>query len=361
MQGQIWLRLAAAVSLSLFASTTLAAPKVALFAGGDDPTSTVAAKAQLHDPFGIDFDAQGNAYICEMKGQRVVRVDPQGNFSVVAGTGKIGFRGDGGPARDAEFNNMHSLVVLPGGDLLVADTTNHRVRKIDAATRTIATIVGADVEGFSGDGGPALKAQFGGIYCAALDLHGNRLILTDLDNRRIRAVDNATGIVTTIAGNGQRGRPDDGAAATRAPLVDPRAACVDSRGNLYVLERGGHALRVVAPDGAVRTVAGTGKAGFSGDGGPALRAELNGPKHLCCDDQDNVLIADCENHVIRRYQPRDGVIVRVAGTGRAGSDGIGGDPLEVELDRPHGVYFHAERGLFIVDSENDRLLRIDER
>src|SRR5262249_49025398 len=178
-------------------------------------------------------------------------------------------------------------------------------------------------------------------------------------NRRIRVVDLKTGIVHTVAGNGQRGVPQDGSDARSAPLVDPRAVAADRKGNVYILERSGHALRVVDADGKIRTVVGTGKAGATGDGGDARKATLNGPKHLGIDAEDNVLIADTENHVIRKYLPREGTIVRVAGTGKKGMAGLGGDPLKAELNQPHGVTVHASGMLYIADSSNNRVLRIE--
>ena len=130
--------------------------------------------------------------------------------------------------------------------------------------------------------------------------------------------------MTTIAGNGDRGVPADGAEATRSPLVDPRAVIADREGNVYVLERAGHVLRVVDRTGRIRTVVGTGVKGSGGDGGPAMQAQLNGPKHLCMDQDGGVIIADTENHVIRKYTPADGKIVRIAGSGKRGTDGVGG-------------------------------------
>src|SRR5262249_40310429 len=186
-------------------------------------------------------------------------------------------------------------------------------------------------KGFGGDGGPAAKARFGGIYCVALDPRGRRLLLADLDNRRVRAVDLATGVVTTVAGNGERGVPPDGAEATRAPLVDPRAVAADAKGNVYVLERSGHALRVVDAAGRGRAVAGAGGPGAGGDAGDARAAALNGPKHLCLDRDGGVLIAATENHRIRKYLPGRGTLVGVAGTGRRGAAGVGGPPGRVEL------------------------------
>jgi sugar lactone lactonase YvrE len=134
---------------------------------------------------------------------------------------------------------------------------------------------------------------------------------------------------------------------------------VDSRGNLYILERGGHALRVVDTRGKICTVVGTGKAGVSGDGDPARQAMLNGPKHLCVDAHDDVILADTENHLILKYLPREGKVVRVAGTGRKGSAGLGGPPQEAELNQPHGVALDRSGALYIADSSNHRVLRIE--
>ena len=185
------------------------------------------------------------------------------------------------------------------------------------------------------------------------------MYLADLDNRRVRAVDLKTGIVGAVAGNGKRGVPPDGAEATMAPLVDPRAVAADANGNVYILERSGHALRVVDAKGRIRTVAGTGKAGATGDDGEARQALLNGPKHLCIDLDGNVIIADTENHLIRKVLAKDGKIIRMAGTGKKGHGGLGGDPLQAELSQPHGVFVDRSGTLYIADSSNDRVLKIE--
>ncbi len=324
-----------------------------------DPVEIVAGKekGELLTPFGCDFTPRGLLIVAEYDGQRVRQVD-KGVVTTLAGSGKKGNGGDGGPALQCEFNAMHNLAVAPNGDIYVADTNNNKVRKIDAKTGIVSTFAGTAVKGFSGDGGPADKAQFGAIYCATFDFKGEKLYLADLDNRRIRVVDMKSGIVTTVAGNGKKGVPEDGADAVAAPLVDPRAVAVDRKGNIYIVERGGHALRVVDSQGKIRTVAGTGKAGYSGDGGPAREAALNGPKHLAIDLNDNVLIVDTENHVIRRYLPSTGKIVRVAGTGKKGSAGVGGPADQCELSRPHGVTVNRSGDIYIADSDNDRVLRI---
>jgi sugar lactone lactonase YvrE len=312
----------------------------------------------LSMPFAVDADTQGNLYLAELTGQRVRKFDVQGRLSTFAGTGAKGAAGDGGPARAAQFNGMHHLAITPGGDLLVADTWNNRVRRIDAQTGRITTIVGTGEKGFAGDGGLAVQAQCGGIYCIALDVPRNRLLLADLDNRRIRVVTLGDGRIATLAGNGTRGVPVDGSLAAQSPLVDPRAVTCDQAGNVYILERSGHALRAVDSQGRIRTVAGTGRKGPAADDVPALTATLNGPKHLCVDLQDNVIIADAENNVVRKLLVREGRLVRIAGTGRMGSAGVGGPALQVELARPHGVFVDRHGTLYIADSDNHRVLRL---
>jgi hypothetical protein len=315
---------------------------------------------ELIAPFAVDADPQGHLFIAELKGGRVLKVSPDGHFAILAGTGEKGFTGDDGPALKAQFNGMHHLALLPSGDLLVADTWNCCVRKIDLKSGLITRLAGTGKKGLSGDGGPALQADCGGIYCLALDQRRHRLLLADLDNRRIRSVDLASGKIDTIAGNGQKGVPADGSAARNSPLVDPRAVACDARGNVYILERSGHALRMVTLDGRIRTVAGTGRKGPAVDDVQALAATLAGPKHLCVDPHGDVIIADTDNHVIRKLLVRQHRLVRIVGTGRVGSAGVGGPALEVQLNQPHGVFVDTKGVLFIADSLNNRVLRLPE-
>ena len=341
------------------AQLSVAAPKVVLVAGGGNGgDGTPAVNAKLDTPFGVDFDRAGNLFLVEMTGQRVRKIGPDGIISTLAGDGTKGDRGDGGPAARAQFNGMHNLAIGPDDTIYVADTWNNCVRAVDSRTGKITRVAGSGEKGFGGDGGWATEAKLGGVYCASLDPAGDMLYLADLDNRRIRAVNLRTRIITTVAGNGQRGVPSNGAIATEAPLLDPRAVAVGKANNVYVLERSGHALRVVDPRGEIRTVVGTGKAGASGDDGNARLATLNGPKHLCIDHHGNVIIADTENHVVRKYNVGEGSIVRLVGNGRRGKAGIGGPPLEVELNQPHGVYIHGDGTLYISDSSNHRVLKV---
>ncbi len=348
-----WLALAALASCQ-----AARADKVVLVVGEGGPVSPV-VKGKLVGPFGVDFDKAGNMYLVEMTGGRFLKVDDKGTLTTVGGTGEKGSGGDDGPAAKAEFNGMHSLAVAPDGTVFLADTWNNRVRKYDPKTGVIKNFAGTGEKGFAGDGGAADKARFGGVYCLAIDGRGERMYLADLDNRRIRMIDLKTNVVSTVAGNGEKGVPKDGAEAVKSPLVDPRAVAVDAKGDVYILERSGNALRVVDAAGKIRTVAGTGEKGASGDGGDALKATMNGPKHLCVDREGNVLIADTENHLIRKYLPAEGKIVRVAGTGKKGTAGVGGPPAKVELSQPHGVYVHSSGAVYVADSSNNRVLRIE--
>jgi DNA-binding beta-propeller fold protein YncE len=348
-------------TLFIFCASAIAhAARIELVAGGGTRDGDAPAKeCRLREPFGTEFFPNGSLAIIEMvSGNRLLRVDKAGLLTVISGNGVKGFAGDGGPARGAQFNGPHNLAIAPGGDIYIADTWNYRIRKIDGKTGAITTIAGTGKKAFSGDGGPADKAEFSSIIQIALDPAAKHLYVADIENKRIRRITLASGVVETVAGNGKSGKPVDGSDARTSPLSDPRAVVAAADGSFYILERGGHELRFVDAGGRIRTVAGTGKAGPATDGGPALEATLNGPKHLCLERDGTVIIADAENHVVRRYDPKDGRITRVAGTGKKGTGGVGGDPLACELARPHGVTIGPDGLLYITDSYNDRVLRI---
>lgn len=355
MSSRSWL---IALAMVVVTTSLSAAEKIVLVAGGTEPAAGIAAeKTKLTAPFGIDFNNDGVGYIVELTGERLLKLE-KGLLHHIGGTGKRGMAAKDGPALQAEFNGMHNLAVGPDGVVYLADTWNQRIRKYDPKTGQVTNFAGTGEKGFSGDGGPADQARFGGIYCVTLAPDEQRLFLADLDNRRIRVINLQTRTVMTVAGNEEKGVPADGAMAVNSPLVDPRAVTADADGQIYILERSGHALRIVDRDGRVRTVVGTGKAGNSGDGGPGKAATMNGPKHLCLDHDGSVIIADTENHVIRRYLPKEDRIVKIAGTGKKGTGGVGGPPLQVELFQPHGVTIGPHGELFIVDSGNNRILKI---
>ncbi len=331
-------------SLYLAAGTAGAAERLALV-----------VKADLDQPFAIVAAPSGGYWIAEQLGHRVRLLDAAGSLVRVAGTSTKGMGATGGRGDGLALNEPHSLAVAPDGTLLIADTMNCRALRYDPTTSNISAFAGIGTNGYAGDGGPASAARFGNVYCLALAPDGRIAYVADLDNRRIRAIDLASTTVTTVAGNGQKGIPADGARAIESPLLDPRAVAVDHQGRIYVLERSGHCLRVVE-NGIIRTVAGTGRAG-NGEDGDALAMALNGPKHLCIDRDDSVIIADTENHRIRRYLPSAHRLVTIAGTGIAGA-GEPGAPLLTALNRPHGVFIDAAGTLFVCDSGNGRILTL---
>ena len=346
-------------ALLAFSCSAFAA-KIELVAGGGAKDGDApATECKLREPFGVEFAPDGAMVIVEMvSGNRLLRVDKAGKLTVLAGTGLKGFAGDGGPAKAAQFNGPHNLAIAPDGTIYIADSWNYRIRAIDPKTQEIRTIAGTGKKGYNGDGIPAATADFSTIIQIALAPDAKHLYVADIENRRVRRIDLAKGTVETVAGNGQKGMPKDGEDAKTQPLSDPRGVVPAADGSFYVLERGGHSLRRVDPAGKIKTLVGTGKQGMSGDGGPGLAATMNGPKHLCMDRDGTVIIADAENHVIRRFDPKTGTISRVAGTGKKGTAGVGGDPLACELNRPHGVTVAPDGTLYITDSYNDRILRI---
>jgi len=313
--------------------------------GGDWKPDT----SPLTAPFGVAFDRAKTMWIVELEGGRVHRLSADGRLQQAGGDGSRSYRGDGGPLAQATFDGMHNCAVLPNDDLLIADSWNHCVRLVSAETHVISTIAGTGKQGFSGDGGPAVHATFDYVMCITLNPAASVLHIADLNNRRVRALDLKTGVVRTVAGNGQKGVPADGLRAVDAPLVDPRAAAEDSAGRLYVLERGGHALRVVLPDGTMRTVSGTGRQGFA-DGGPG-EAQFGAPKHLCVGVRDRIYIADDQNGAIRVYDPQTHKVLTVLGRGF-------GDE-RIRLKNPHGVTVH-DGWLYVVDMGNNRVLRMRE-
>jgi DNA-binding beta-propeller fold protein YncE len=344
----------------LFFSIAPGRAGVSMFAGTGTNGTGPAAQCRLADPFAIDFDKAGNAYICEMTNNRVVKVSARGELTAFAGTTRKGSGGDGGPAIAAEVNAPHHLLVDPEGNVLIADSWNWKIRRIDTKTGTISTFAGTGQRGYSGDGSPAAQAQFSGIYCLAADPSAGRLYLADLENRRVRSIDFKTMIVTTVAGNGQRGIPKDGSVARNAPLLDPRAVTVDQQGRVYILERGGDCMRVLEKDGTIRTVVGSGEAGPLSEAVSPLEVTLRGPKHCAVDGDGNVLIVDSENDVIRRFKPGQNRVERAFGSGKRGA-ALSEDPFQVQLHHPHGVNVDARGRIYVCDSYNGRVLLLEEK
>jgi DNA-binding beta-propeller fold protein YncE len=324
---------------------------------GDSGDGGPAVQARLNMPFDVAFDGQGNLFFSDTFNHRIRRVDQRlGTITTVAGTGMAGFSGDGGPAMQAALDEPYGVVVDRAGNLFVADRLNRRVRRIDGQTQTITTVAGDGTELYSGDGGPGTKAGLVEPNGVALYRDGRTLLIADVADNRIRALDLASGQITTFAGTG-RGRHDgDGGPADRASIWGARAVDVGPDGSVYILEREGNTLRIVsASTGKIATVAGTGRKGYSGDGGPAESATFNGPKELAVDAIGNIWIVDTENQAIRMIDAATRQIRTVAGTGARGGDGDGGPATLARLDRPHGVAIGLDGSCWIADTSNHRL------
>ena len=313
-----------------------------------------ATEALIGEAYGCAFDADDNLYISDGRNHNIRQVDRNsGVITTVAGTGEAGYSGDAGPAIKATLNNLYSLAVDANGDIYIVDRLNCAIRKVDSATGMITTVAGTGDPGYSGDGGPGTRAQLREPNDCFLDGDGG-LLIADIQDQRIRRLNLTNGIITTFAGDGQKRREGDGKPAVEASISGARAVCMDGKGNTYIAEREGNGVRKVDANGIMSTVAGTGERGYSGDGGPALTATWGAPKAIRCDHQDNVMVVDTENHAIRRIDVNTGIVTTIAG-GHQGGDGDGGNATEAGLERPHGCAFDRQGNLYIADGINHRV------
>ncbi len=325
------------------------------YAGDGGP----AVRAELNMPFDVVFDKSDNLYISDTMNHCIRRVDSRtGTIETFAGDGTKGSTGDGGGAAKAKLNEPYGLAIDDSENVYIVDRLNYRIRRVDAATGTIKTVAGNGSNVYSGDGGPAIAAGLVEPNGIALDRHG-RLYIADVRGNRVRVVEGATGTISTFAGTGEPKHAGDGGPAARAAVWGPRAVDIAPDGSIYILEREGNRLRKIdAKTGLIATVAGTGARGYSGDGGPATDATFNGPKEMAVDSNGNVVIVDTENHAARRIDIASGTIRTVAGTGKKGSGGDGGPATAAQLGRPHGAAFSSQGILFLGDTENHRIRRV---
>jgi len=401
-------------TITTFAGTGKPCPDPTTSCGDDGP----ATSAKLNFPEGVAVDAAGNVYIADTKDHRIRYVDPKGNIHRFAGNGGACLDstqkcGDTGLAINANLRLPQSVAADASGNFYIADAGDHKIRFVDT-TGTISTVVGNGVQGFSGDGGNATAAELdlpGGIY---LDSAGN-IIISDTGNQRIRQVD-STGTITTLAGGGLGDNGD----ATKGILAGPYTVFEDVSGKVYFADQANNRIRVFTKGGAVSTVAGTGSAGFSGDGGSATNATLNGPSSVVLDKSGNMYIADTNNlrirkvdttgkistyagdgmscppppskcgdggaatsgnlsfpthaaldsagnlyiadyfaHKIRKVDSTTQTISTVAGTGKAGYSGDGGLGTQAQLNHPSSVGADSAGNLYIADQYNNRIRAVD--
>jgi VCBS repeat-containing protein len=329
--------------------TTVAGNGTASYGGDGGP----ATAAGLNFPTGVAVDGAGNLYIADLSNRRVRKVDSAGTVTTVAGTGTFTGGGDGGPATAAMLQGPYRVALDANGNLYIADLNSHRIRKVDSAG-IITTVAGTGLFGYSGDGGPATAAQFASPIGVVVDGAGN-LYIADRMNQRIRKVDNA-GIITTVAGNGAAGYSGDGGPATAAQLNFPTSVAVDAAGNLYIVDSFNGRIRKVDNDGIITTVVGNGL-GYGGDGGPATAAQLFDPYDVTVDGAGALYIADRGNSRVRKVDSA-GIITTVAGTGAAGYSGDGGPAGSAQVNLPIGVAVDGAGALYIADTTNHRVRRV---
>lgn len=336
--------------------TTVAGTGVPSFSGDGGP----ATLASLSDIDGMATDAAGNLYIVDSGSNRIRRVDAgTGIITTVAGTGLGSFSGDGGPATLAAFYDIDAVAVDPQGDIFIVDTGNRRIRKVDGATGIVTTVAGNGSSGFSGDGGLATSASLSSPEAVAVDSQGN-LFIADTSNARIRRVDAITGVITTVVGNGTAGYSGDGGPALSAQINNPFGVALDLKGNIFIADTQNNRIRRVdVITGLITTVAGNGTGTYAGDGGAATSASLWFPSFVIVDNSENIFIADQSNQRVREVDGATGVIQTVVGNGTAGYNGDGILATSAEVNYPTSLGKDGNGNLYIADDNNNRVRKID--
>lgn len=346
-----------------------------------------ATSASLNQPTGIAVDGSGNLYIADQWNLRIRKVDSSGNITTIAGSGVLSYSGDGGPATSAQLSTPQGGAVDRAGNLYIADSRNGAIRQVSTAGTintiatlglplgvavasggnvyvsdfagntvrmiapdgTVTTVAGTGNADTAGDGGPAANADINGPFGLALDSAGN-LYIAEFSGNRVRKV-GTDGTITTVAGSGIQSYFGDGGPATQAALNGPFGVAVDAGGNLYIADTNNSAIREVTPDGTIQTIAGTGLAGYSGDGGPAANAQMIDPKAIAVDGSGNLYVADSANR-IRKFRA-GGTITTIAGNGTLGYSGDGGPATDAQISAPSALSVDGSGDVFVVDSGNN--------
>ena len=318
------------------------------FTKSDRSTQRQRQPLSLGNPFGVEVIGD-DVWITTVDDQCIWKTSlTSPKITRVAGNGRKGYSGDGGLATDAAFNWPHEVRVGPHGSIYIADTRNHAIRKVDAKTNVVSTVAGNGSPGFAGEGKSKQEVQFDQPHSVVLDGEDG-LLVADTKNHRLRRIDLASGVVKTIAGNGKRKLPKDGQPAKHSPLFGPRSLAVDANSIWIALREGNSVWRIDRKSNTIHHVAGTGKKGYTGDGGDPATATFSGPKGVAIDGHGNLLVVDTENHAVRRIDFSTNTISTVLG----GTSSKATLPLK----RPHGIGCIDDSARFLVgDSEFHRVI-----
>jgi trimeric autotransporter adhesin len=346
--------------LFILAGPTLAQvePQIITFAGdgtygysGDGGLATV---AQLNQPWGLAADQAGNVYLADSQNHSVRKIDPQGIITTVVGNGTRGYSGDGGPATVAKLSQPKGVALDSVGNLYIADSDNHVLRKVSSQGK-IVTIAGNNTPGYRGDGGPATLAQLHLPVSVTIDQADN-LYIADQHNHVIRKIDKQ-GVITTVAGNNIPGYRGDGGFATVAQLHSPADVAVDKSGNLYLADSENHVIRKVDVTGKIATVAGDGTSGYRGDGQLASQAQLNVPTSVALDSKGNLYVSDSQNYRLRKIDT-GGSIVTVAGNGVRGHGGEEKKAMMTRISEVNKVVVDKDGNVYLSETDLHRVLKI---
>ncbi len=359
-------RLYLALVITFLLPCNLFAQTITTFAGtgtaGFTGDGGAATAARFSRPTGLAVDGFRNVYVADGPNYRIRMISAAGIVTTIAGTGSAGYSGDGGPATAAKIGGLDTAgsiaplcIALHNGNIYIADGANHVVRMMDTAGE-ITTVAGTGTRGYSGDGGAATAAKLRYPQGISFDMAGN-MYIADCHNQRIRRVD-VDGIITTIAGTGIAGYTGNGGAATAARLRFPFDAQMDDvTGNLYIADMENNVIRVMDAGGIIRTVAGNSTLGHTGDNGPATAATLDRPAVVRFDGLGNIYVADYRNSYVRRVNAA-GVISRFAGNASAGFSGDGGAATAAQMRAPWGLAVDGDEFVYVSDSNNARIRKV---
>ena len=320
-----------------------------------EASGALAVRSAINNPYGIVSGPDGALYFCEVDTGRIRRISLQTNrLNTIAGNGEKGFETESRNPLETPFSAPHEIRWDDSNSLYVVERDSHSVRRIAGESGLVTTLAGDGEPGFKGDGRSSVLSQLRHPHSIAFDSRGN-LLICDTGNSRLRLVSRETGIITTVSGTGENVPTPESGPMTNTPLLGPRSLDTDPDGNVYLVLREGNAVyRLNAKADTLTRLAGTGVQGYSGDGGPALDATFNGPKGIAYSRQDNSLyVVDTENHAIRKIKLATGIIETVLGTGDKGN-GPDGDPALCKLNRPHGTCVFNQV-LYVTDSDNHRI------